>query len=77
MQFQADILNKPVCRPKIRETTAPGGPPIWRGWRWASGAAREEIRALRQTDRLYQPDMTDKTRGAGCSGAGTRLWAAP
>ena len=25
-------------------------------------SGREEIRALRQTDRLYQPDMTDKTR---------------
>ena len=24
MQFQSDILNKPVCRPKIRETTALG-----------------------------------------------------
>ena len=61
MQFQADILNKPVCRPKIRETTALGAAYLaglavgfWNG--------REEIRALRQTDRLYQPDMTDKTR---------------
>ena len=41
---------------------------LWRKPRWWKGLAvgfwsgREEIRALRQTDRLYQPDMTDKTR---------------
>ena len=61
MQFQADILNKPVCRPKIRETTALGAAYL-AGLAVAFWNDREEIRALRQTDRLYQPDMTDKTR---------------
>ncbi len=61
MQFQADILNKPVCRPKIRETTALGAAYL-AGLAVGFWSGREEIRALRQTDRLYQPDMTDKTR---------------
>ena len=55
MQFQADILNKPVCRPKIRETTALGAAYL-AGLAVGFWSGREEIRALRQTD------MTDKTR---------------
>ena len=61
MQFQADILNKPVCRPKIRETTALGAAYL-AGLAVGFWSGREEIRALRQTDRLYQPDMDGKTR---------------
>ena len=61
MQFQADILDKPVCRPKIRETTALGAAYL-AGLAVGFWSGREEIRALRQTDRLYQSDMTDKTR---------------
>ena len=36
MQIQADVLNVPVIRPRVIETTALGRlmPP---GWRWASG----------------------------------------
>ena len=61
MQFQADILDKPVCRPKIRETTALGAAYL-AGLAVGFWSGREEIRALRQTDRLYQPDMDGKTR---------------
>ena len=61
MQFQADILNKPVCRPKIRETTALGAAYL-AGLAVGFWGGREEIRALRQTDRLYRPDMDGETR---------------
>lgn len=50
-----------MCRPKIRETTALGAAYLaglavgfWKG--------REEIRALRQTDRLYLPQADSQTR---------------
>ena len=61
LQFQADILNKPVCRPKIRETTALGAAYL-AGLAVGFWSGREEIRALRQTDRLYQPGMDGNTR---------------
>ena len=61
MQFQADILNKPVCRPKIRETTALGAAYL-AGLAVGFWSGREEIRSLRQTDRLYSPDMDKKQR---------------
>ena len=61
MQFQADILNKPVCRPKIRETTALGAAYL-AGLAVGFWSGREEIRSLRQTDRLYSPDMDEKQR---------------
>ena len=61
LQFQADILNKPVCRPKIRETTALGAAYL-AGLAVGFWSGRDEIRALRQTDRLYQPGMDGNTR---------------
>ena len=62
LQFQADILNKPVCRPKIRETTALGAAYL-SGLAVGFWSGCDELRALRQTDRLYTPDMeTDKRK---------------
>ena len=61
LQFQADILNKPVCRPKIRETTALGAAYL-AGLAVGFWSGRDEIRSLRQTDRLYQPGMDGNTR---------------
>ena len=61
MQFQADILNCPVMRPKITETTALGAA-------YAAGLASgfwpdlESLRANWQMDRKWMPAMSDATR---------------
>lgn len=56
MQFQADILNREVCRPVIRETTALGAAylaglavGLWRN--------RDEIKGLWQQERVFSPAM--------------------
>jgi glycerol kinase len=61
MQFQADIMNGVIRRPQIRETTALGaaylagiGVGFWRNL--------DEIRALRQEDRLFSPSMEGEKR---------------
>ena len=61
MQFQADILDRQVLRPAIRETTALGAAclaglavGVWRD----SG----ELRSLRQPDIPFQPAMEDARR---------------
>ena len=60
MQFQADILNKPVCRPAIRETTALGAAYL-AGLAVGVWSGLEELRALRPAEQRYEPDM-DKER---------------
>jgi glycerol kinase len=61
MQFQADILDVPVVRPKISETTALGAA-------YAAGLAvgvwsdLEDLRANWQEDRTWIPQMDEKTR---------------
>lgn len=61
MQFQSDILNKPVRRPMIRETTALGAA-------YLAGLAvglwnnTAEIKKLWRCDVSYQPDMQDEKR---------------
>jgi glycerol kinase len=61
MQFQSDILAKPVRRPAIRETTALGAAylaglavGVWRD--------QDEIRALCTPDQEYEPDMEEARR---------------
>jgi glycerol kinase len=60
MQFQADILDVPVVRPKVAETTALGAA-------YAAGLAIgfwENIDELRENwceDRTWQPQMDAKT----------------
>ena len=61
LQFQADILNKPVCRPRVRETTALGAAAL-AGLAVGFWSGREELRALRQTDRVYTPAMEAEHR---------------
>ena len=56
MQFQADILNMPVRRPAIRETTALGAADL-AGLAAGVWSGLEEIRALRTADQLYRPEM--------------------
>src|SRR5580658_7250354 len=61
MQFQADILNRPVVRPANKETTALGAA-------YAAGlavgcfAGLEELRANWSVDRSWQPAMEDSKR---------------
>ena len=61
MQFQADILNIPVLRPVIRETTALGAA-------YAAGLAvgyyadLEDLRQNWAVDRSWQPNMNEKER---------------
>lgn len=62
MQFQADILNVPVIRPKVTETTALGAA-------YAAGLATgywrntEDLRANWQVDKSWEPDMLAEKRG--------------
>jgi glycerol kinase len=61
MQFQADILNKPVVRPIIKETTALGAA-------YAAGLAvgfyknTDDLRANWSVDHTWQPNLDDKAR---------------
>ena len=61
MQFQADILNAPVVRPKISETTALGAA-------YASGLAvgfwknLDELRVNWQVNKRWVPQMEAETR---------------
>jgi glycerol kinase len=61
MQFQSDILNVPVIRPKVSETTALGAA-------YAAGLAvgfwegLEELRQNWAIDRTWRPTMASKVR---------------
>ena len=61
MQFQADILNRAVVRPLVKETTALGAA-------YAAGLAVgffegiEELRALWAVERSWQPRMDEEAR---------------
>jgi glycerol kinase len=63
MQFQADILNRPVVRPVVRETTALGAS-------YAAGLAvgffkdADELRAHWAVDHTWKPQMDRETREA-------------
>jgi len=61
MQFQADLLDVPVVRPKVAETTALGAA-------YAAGLAvgfwenLEDLRSNWVVDKSWQPQMDDQTR---------------
>ncbi len=65
MQFQADILNAPVVRPRMTETTALGAA-------YAAGLAVgyweniEDLRANWGVDRIWQPAMAEEVRAGYC-----------
>ena len=64
MQIQSDILNVPVIRPRIAETTALGAA-------YAAGLAvgfwssQEELRQNWSEDRSWQPTLTERERQSG------------
>jgi glycerol kinase len=61
MQFQADILDRPVIRPRIQETTALGAA-------YAAGLAvsfyknKDDLRANWMADRTWTPQLASATR---------------
>lgn len=61
MKFQADILNKRVRRPKIRETTALGAAYL-AGIAAGVWKSQEEIKNFRDRDVIFEPDMPDLKR---------------
>ena len=67
MQFQSDILDVPVVRPKVAETTCLGAA-------YAAGIAtgfwsgREELYNNWEEDKTWQPDMTEDVRAEGYKG---------
>ena len=61
MQFQADVLNRPVVRPVVKETTSLGAA-------YAAGLAvglfrdTDELRANWAVDRRWEPAMGEESR---------------
>ena len=75
MQFQSDILNVPVIRPKVTETTALGAA-------YAAGLAvgfwsdMEELRQNWSVDKTWQPGMSAATVKKRIK-AGKKPWIEP
>ena len=67
MQFQADILDKPVRRPVIRETTALGAA-FLAGLAVDFWADLDELRASLRFDRQYSPHMEEDRRSTLLAG---------
>ncbi len=67
MQFQADILNKRVRRPMIRETTALGASYL-AGLATGVWKDQTEIRKLWSCDVVFKPDMPEQRRQKLLSG---------
>ena len=61
MQFQADIMNTKVCRPKNVETTALGAAYL-AGLATGFWKNRDELLKRRETDRIFKPVMKDIQR---------------
>ena len=69
MQFQADVLNKNVLRPVVRETTALGAAYL-AGLAVGFWSGLEEIKQLWKCDVTFTPNMSGE-----CREAGKRGWA--
>ena len=61
MQFQADIMDKVVKRPKVKETTALGAAYL-AGLATGFWQDKEQLIAARRYDGTFEPDMDDATR---------------
>jgi len=60
MQFQSDILNVPVLRPRVVETTALGAAylaGLYLGW-WTY----DELKSAQEIERVFQPQMEESLR---------------
>ncbi len=58
MQFQSDLLRKPIDRPKMVETTAFGAA-FLAGLATGVWSSVDEISELRQSDRIFEPVMDE------------------
>lgn len=67
MQFQSDILNAKVCRPKNVETTALGAAYL-AGLATGFWKDKEEILCHRETEHIFEPKMDFQTREKKYSG---------
>ena len=67
MQFQADILDKTILRPKIRETTALGAACL-AGLAVGVWKSRDEIKKLWSCEREFAPSMPEEKREKLVSG---------
>lgn len=61
LQFQSDILNTKVCRPKNVETTALGAAYL-AGLATGFWKSKEEILERRETDKIFKPKMPEEQR---------------
>ena len=61
LQFQADILGVPVERPRVTETTALGAASL-AGLAIGFWASLDELAAIREVDRRFEPAMDDDRR---------------
>jgi glycerol kinase len=57
MQFQADILQVPVVRPKVIETTALGAAYL-AGLAVGFWQSREEVQRAWQVERVFEPQVS-------------------
>ena len=64
MQFQADLLGVPVVRPKVLETTALGAAYL-AGLAVEFWKSSEEINALWQKDRVFEPQQMNRDEKLG------------
>ena len=60
-QFQSDILNVPVLRPEVAETTALGAAYL-AGLATGFWSSREEIAKQWAVDRRFEPNMPEERR---------------
>jgi glycerol kinase len=66
MQFQADLMDARIDRPRVVETTAMGAAYLagLQAGVWKSG---RDVQRIRKTDRIFKPSMKEGER--------RRLWA--
>ena len=67
MQFQSDILSKPLRRPENIETTALGAA-FLAGLSTGFWSSTDELKALRANDATYLPDTNNEKLASRLSG---------
>ncbi|MEF3306739.1 glycerol kinase GlpK [Paenibacillus sp. GYB003] len=67
MQFQADMLGVRVTRPKVQETTAQGAAYL-AGLAVGFWSGKDELKALWEKDRQFEPAMPEETRNRHYAG---------
>jgi glycerol kinase len=75
MEFQSDLLNVPVERPTVNETTALGAAYL-AGLAVGYWVSQEEISKLWSIDRIFEPKMLEEQRGNLYNGWKKAVYAA-